>query len=113
MATHSFFNFADVNTAVMIKRAAIGGGIALILIALFLSGAGESNPEWPTYWYIRPLLIVPLGGSFGGVLFYFMEYFFANRRGWVKALAIFASILIYVIGLWLSTVLGLDGTMWN
>ena len=90
----------------------LGAGIALILITVFLLSAGDSDPSWPKLWMIRPLIIVPLAGALGGVFYYFMDHL-RYRGGWRKALAIILSLVVYIIGLWLGTILGLDGTMWD
>lgn len=51
-----------------------GGAIALILIAIFLLSAGESNPEWPKLWKIKLLVIVPLAGAMGSVFYYLIHH---------------------------------------
>jgi hypothetical protein len=89
-----------------------GAGIALILILIFLLGAGEPDPDWHRLWMIRPLIIVPLAGALGGVHYYFMDHL-RYQGGWKKVLSIFLSLLVYLIVLWLGTVLGLDGTWWD
>lgn len=94
------------------KAMLLGAGIAFILIALFLLGAGEPNPEWPEYWFIRPLIIVPIAGAMGGAFYYFMTLL-ASEGGWKRVLTIVGSLIGYIVVLWLGTVLGLDGTMWN
>lgn len=94
------------------KRALQGAGIAFVLIALLLLAAGEPNPAWPKFWMIRPLLIVPAAGAVGGLFFYFMDGL-RYQGGWKKILAHIISLLVYLVGLWLGTVLGLDGTMWD
>lgn len=94
------------------KRALQGAGIALVLIALFLISAGQGNPEWPKYWQVRPLLVVPLAGAVGGMIYYYFDYL-RIEGGWKRFGADVMSLLIYFIGLWLGFVLGLDGTMWN
>lgn len=85
---------------------------ALILIAAFLLAAGASNPAWPKFWQLKPLLIVPLAGAMGGVFFYMMDHL-RYQGGWRKYLAYLISIVVYCIGIWLGTVLGLNGTLWN
>jgi hypothetical protein len=93
------------------KRMLLGATIGFILISIFLLSAGEPNPEWGKLWMIRPLIIVPLAGAIGGGISYFL-----NQRypaGWKKALATLFSLIIYLIGLWLGTIVGLDGTYWN
>ncbi len=94
------------------KRMLQGAGIAFILISIFLSTAGEPNPDLSKLWFIRPLLVVPLAGALGGVYYYFMDHL-RYQGGWIKILAILISLLGYLVMLWLGTVLGLDGTMWN
>lgn len=67
-----------------------------------------SAPHWPRYWWLRPLLVVPVAGAIGGAVFHFLLSS-ALPRWMVYPLAL----LIYLIGLWLGTVVGLDGTLWN
>ncbi|TDE15633.1 potassium transporter KefB [Dyadobacter psychrotolerans] len=94
------------------KRMLKGAGIALILITAFLLSAGESNPAWPKFWMIRPLVIVPLAGAVGGAVYYNLDCL-RYQGGWKKVLANVLSLVIYIIGLWMGTILGLDGTMWD
>ena len=94
------------------KRMVVGATIALTLIIIFLLSAGEPNPAWPKLWMIRPLIIVPLAGAVGGAVYHYMDGL-RYQGGWKKILANFFSLLVYLIGLWMVTVLGLDGTMWN
>jgi hypothetical protein len=101
-----------IHSAPLGKRMLLGAGIALILITLFLLGAGEPNPAWGKLWMIKPLIIVPLAGAMGGVFYYFMDHL-RYQGGWKNALAYVLSLIGYIIVLWLGTVLGLNGTMWN
>ncbi|MBD2757437.1 potassium transporter KefB [Spirosoma validum] len=94
------------------KRMVVGAGIGLILIALFLSGVKDPNPAWGKLWMIRPLIIVPLAGAMGGLCNYFIIRF-RNQVGVNKAIAVIVSGLVFIIGLWLGMVLGLDGTLWD
>jgi hypothetical protein len=89
-----------------------GGGIALALIVLFISGVEESDPSWSKYWMVRPFVVLPLAGATGGAFFYFMHHV-SHRGGWSRALAYCAGVLVYIIGLWMGTVIGLNGTLWN
>lgn len=92
-------------------RVLIGGGIALLLISFFLLTAGEPNPEWPNLWRVKPLIIVPLAGATGGLFFHLVN---PNRyTNWRKILAYVLCLVVYIIGLWMGTVLGLNGTYWN
>lgn len=94
------------------KPILIGAGIGLLLISLFLSGTGEPNPEWGKFWMIRPLIIVPLAGAMGGVFYYFMNQL-AYSGALNKTIAVILSLIVFLIGLWLGTVLGLAGTYWH
>lgn len=101
-----------INTALLVKRMLLGAGIALILIVIFLLPIRNPNPAWGKLWMVKPLIIVPLAGAAGGAFYYFMNYVL-HLDGWKKILAIIFSLLGYIIALWLGTVLGLAGTLWN
>ncbi|HEY0669811.1 MAG TPA: hypothetical protein VGD22_16635 [Sphingobacteriaceae bacterium] len=89
----------------------LGAGIALFVISFFIFGA-ESNPEWGKLWRIRPLIITPLAGAVGGAFYYFMyQLSFKGRIN--KTVAVILSLIVYIIGLWMGIVLGLDGTLWD
>lgn len=94
------------------KRMLQGGGIALLMITLFLAGVDDPNPDWPKFWMVRPLVVVPIAGAMGGVFYYFMD-FMRNQGLWSKIFANVICILGYLVAIWLGTVLGLDGTLWN
>ena len=101
-----------VNRASSTKCAIIGGGIALLVILLFILPVKEPNPAWPQMWRIRPLVITPLAGAFGGVVYYLINNLFDNP-GWKRIVVLIVSILLYIFMLWLGMVLGLDGTLWD
>jgi len=102
-----------VHTATIGKRALIGAAIAYLLITLFLLVPGvTTDPSWPKFWVIKPLLIVPLAGAIGGIFYHFMDAF-CNKEHWKKILGNVVSLIVYIIGLWLGTVLGLNGTLWD
>ena len=96
----------------LVKRMLVGAGIGLLLISLFLLSAGEPNPAWGKLWMIRPLIIVPLAGAMGGLCNYFIVHFH-DHAGVNKTIAMILSVIVFIIGLWLGIVLGLDGTMWD
>ncbi|WP_181305585.1 potassium transporter KefB [Rufibacter sp. XAAS-G3-1] len=111
MKTQNNFTAQTSHPVSFIKPMLVGGGIALLLILFFVTGVDNPNPEWGKYWMIRPLIITPLAGATGGAFYAFMDY--QSSRGFNRTLAILLSIVVYFIGLWLGTVLGLAGTMWN
>ena len=94
------------------KRMLLGAGIALILISIFLLPIKDPKPEWGTLWMIKPLIMVPLAGALGGVFYYFMDHL-RYQGGWKKIFAILLGMIGYIIALWLGTVLGLNGTLWD
>jgi hypothetical protein len=95
----------------LVKPTLVGAGIALLVISFFVFGVDEANPAWGKFWMVRPLIITPLAGAMGGAFYSFMDY--QSSRGFDRTLAILLSLVVYFIGLWLGTVLGLAGTMWN
>ncbi|MDO9679837.1 MAG: hypothetical protein Q7262_02380 [Bacteroidales bacterium] len=99
-------------TASMVRRMLIGAGIALVLITIFLLGVDEPNPEWAKLWMIRPLVVVPIAGAFGGFLTYQIDKRL-NQGTWAKIAAVLLSFIAYVFVLWMGSVLGLAGTLWN
>lgn len=96
----------------LIKRMIMGAAIGLLLISLFLLSAGEPDPAWGRLWILRPLIIVPLAGAIGGLCNYFIMLFH-NQFSVNKVIAMILSVIVFIVGLWLGIVLGLDGTMWN
>jgi hypothetical protein len=61
---------------------------------------------------IKPLIMVPLAGAMGGAFYYFMDHMSSQDR-LNKIVAIILSLIVFIIGLWLGIVLGLNGTMWD
>ncbi|MBO9154720.1 hypothetical protein ACFOTA_21075 [Chitinophaga sp. GCM10012297] len=95
----------------LLKRVLIGAGIALVLITIFLFPV-EGRPEWGAFWKVRPMIVVPLAGAAGGVCSYFIQNLF-GAGGRRKALVVILSVIVYIVGLWMGTILGLDGTLWD
>ena len=96
----------------LVKSVLTGAGINFVLISLFLLGTGASNPAWPEYWYLRPLLFVPIGGAVGGGFYHLLDGI--RMQGGAKWwFANIVSLLLFFFTLWMSTVLGLVGTMWD
>ncbi len=94
------------------KRMLRGAGIGFLLISLFLVTADGVQPEWGSLWMLRPLLVVPFAGAMGGLFYTFLDPW--RRQGaWQRLVANVLSVVVFVIGLWLGSVLGLDGTYWN
>lgn len=111
MTSKSIYSNEPINYASLGKRMAIGGTIALIVIATFIFPV-TPKPEWSEFWRIRPLIITPLAGITGGACNYFIVKWFSENR-WNKAFAYSLSGIVFLIGLWMGIVLGLNGTLWN
>ncbi|MEJ7646989.1 MAG: potassium transporter KefB [Chryseolinea sp.] len=93
-------------------RMLAGAAIGLMFMSFFLITAGAPNPEWGKLWMIRPIIVIAFAGALGGLCCHFL----LNFRALVsmsKPMAIILSIIIFIVGLWMGTVLGLDGTMWD
>lgn len=95
----------------LLYKAMLGAGMALILILAFITGA-ETKAEWPEYWRIRPVIITPLFGAFGGMFYHFTSQLLPQMRI-PKPIAYTLGLIGFVIALWLGFVLGLDGTLWD
>lgn len=96
----------------LIKRMLLGALIGLALISFFVFGVDEPNPIWGKYWIIRPLIITPLAGAFG-ILSFYAKHFIKMQSKIMNDLIVVLSFFAFLIALWMGTVLGLDGTLWN
>lgn len=106
-------NNSTVNSPVSVAtRMLLGGGVGLLLISLFVFGVDQPNPAWGKYWMVKPLIITPLAGAMGGLCNYIIMNYHI-QVGLPKIVAIIISAFVFIIGLWLGVVLGLNGTMWD
>ena len=96
----------------LVKHMLAGAGAGLLLISVFVFSVKEPHPEWGKLWMIRPLVVVPFAGAMGGLCNYFIGHY-RTRFGVNGSMAVLASAFIFMIGLWLGIVLGLDGTLWD
>ena len=94
------------------KRMILGAGIGFLFISLFLITADGAKPEWGDFWMLRPLLIAPFAGAMGGVFYTFLDPW-RQKGGHQKFLANLLSVVVFIFGLWIGSVLGLDGTYWD
>lgn len=104
-------NQNQIEKPVLVRVGLIGASIALILISLLIFGV-NTRPEWGEYWRIRPLVITPLSAGLGAVLGY-LVFRLAPNFGLPKAIGLIIGFIGFVISLWLGSVLGLAGTLWN
>lgn len=112
MVQQNDFQKQNVLTAAAGRRTLTGAAFALALMALFLAGVQNPDPAWGKLWMIRPLLVVTMAGALGGFINYMLLHYH-RRLGIHKGIAVVLSALIYVVGLWLGSVLGLVGTLWD
>ncbi|EJL74251.1 hypothetical protein [Chryseobacterium populi] len=102
----------EINIKSLIRKAVFGALIGLAIISFFVFTTDHPKPEWGKFWMIRPLIITPLAGAFGGFILYSPELL-NLRSKWKKAGITVLTIIGFIISLWLGIVLGLDGTLWN
>src|SRR3954468_23016381 len=82
------------------KRMIIGTCVGLFVILFFLLSVNDNHPDWGQYWMIRPLLVMSFAGAMAGLCNYILMRFHA-RFGFNKAIAVVASMIISVVGLWM------------
>ncbi len=102
----------QIDKSLLTKRMILGATIGLILISIFLYGADEPKPEWGKFWIIRPFIMVPLAGATGGAFSYYMNHITSNGSS-KRFAANILSVIVFLIGLWMGFVLGLDGTWFD
>ncbi|BCY29398.1 potassium transporter KefB [Flavobacterium okayamense] len=101
-----------INLSTLIKFAITGAVIALILISLLIFSVNTPKPEWGQHWYIRPLIVTQFVTSIGGIALYLLNLKDFKSKI-LNLILLICSILIFVFFLWIGTILGLDGTLWN
>lgn len=112
MKTQHIFRAELLNPSKITRRALAGAIPAFIVIGLFLMMPYSIDKDWSKYWMLRPLFIVPLAGAMGGLFYHFMDTC-RKCNGWNHLFTISISVVVYIVGVWLGIVLGLDGTLWN
>lgn len=111
MTQSTTFFTESMNRSSLLKAILIGAGVGLIVTLFFITGA-VTQPHWPELWKIRPLIITPLAGAFGGAFFYISKRFL-RREGINNIVAFIIGFLGFGVALWLGVVLGLDGILWD
>jgi hypothetical protein len=111
--THNIFVAGKpLEPGALVKRMIIGGAIGLALMALFLLPIKHPHAGWGPYWMVRPFVMIAFAGAVGGAFSYLMNAVFEGTAA-KKAFGIALSLVVYLIGLWMGTVLGLVGTLWH
>lgn len=96
----------------LLKHMFIGAFTALVLMLLLILSVEQPDPAWSKYWMIRPIVVIFMAGAAGG-FFYSVMKPFRMRPGWKGFLAKFICLFVYIVGIWMGSILGLDGTLWN
>lgn len=94
------------------RRMKIGGSIGILLFLFLLSTVKQSNPEWGQFWMLRPMIVLAFAGAMGGLCNYFIMYYH-SQYNINRFVAMFISVLVFIVGLWMGIVLGFNGTLWN
>ena len=102
-----------INYGSLVRHMLIGGAIALAIMTVFVAGVRNPNPAWGQLWYIKPLIMCTLAGAGGGLFFFFMNFVLGYQGGWSKIIAVVIGLIGFIIAIWLGSVLGLNGTLWN
>lgn len=96
----------------LLKTAAGGWVTGLGLISLFVFGVNDPDPEWGSFWRVRPLLLTPVIAGIGAVFAYLL-YSRSGGSTWNKALFTVLAAGAFLFCLWIGIILGLDGTLWD
>lgn len=102
----------QINPKSLIKRMLSGAVIGFVIISFIVFSVDEPDPGWGKLWMVRPLIITPLAGAFGILSFNFKD-FIRPQSNLMAGLVFLFSIIAFIVALWMGTVLGLDGTLWN
>lgn len=102
-------SFNKKNFIIMIS---FGFAVALAFIGFIVLSVDQPKPEWSEYWFVRPLIVTPIFGAFGGASCYLINTL-SIKNSFIKLLRILSSIIVFVFFIWMGTILGLDGTLWN
>ncbi|WP_037325032.1 hypothetical protein [Salinimicrobium terrae] len=99
-------------TEALVWRMLTGALIGFVFITFFVIGVDNPDHEWPEYWKARPMIVVPITGAIAGAFFDFM-HLLRRQGGALKLLGIILSLFGCLIILWLGSVYGLAGTLWD
>ncbi|MCB0649222.1 MAG: hypothetical protein KDC49_21270 [Saprospiraceae bacterium] len=86
--------------------------IGLIVISALVFSVNDPDPAWGDYWRVRPLIVTPIITAFGMCSF-FLKDLLCPKETALKITVFILSVLGFIFSLWIGTILGLDGTLWN
>lgn len=93
------------------KPMLVGAIFGLLFLGQFVLRVDPNHPDWGNFWMIQPLVMGAIAGAGAGFFFYYMSLF--RLSGITKIMSLLLCLVIFVIAMWMGTVLGLHGTMWN
>lgn len=97
-----FFHPANLAKHTFRGAALAFGLVSLWIVSILIAGATSIGAS-----FLVPLGMATIGGSCGGVFYSFMDYL-RYQAGWKKTMANVVSVMVYVVGVYLSLVLGLS-----
>lgn len=112
MTNQLFLNIKQVRPATIAKTMALGLILGLVIISLFVFGVNNPKQEWGTNWRMQPLILTPIVVAFGSLAFFANRIFMPQTKT-AKVLLSVASIIAFIISIWLGIIIGLNGTLWN
>ena len=112
MTKQTSFKERKIFTNLLSSRMLLTGGIGLVVVSVFVIGAGKGEQAWGHYWQIKPLLLTPLLSAIIGLLYDLTEPL-RKLKGIIGIVFSILSVLAVLVGIFISLVLGLNGTMWD
>lgn len=103
---------SKINAKSVMMRMVLGAVTGLVIISIFVFSVDQPKPEWGKLWMIKPLIITPLVGAFGSLIFY-SAGLIRFESNWKNIVAMIFGVIAFIIALWLGIVLGLNGTLWD
>jgi hypothetical protein len=100
------------NAGSLLKRMVLGAVTGLVIISVFVFSVDQPKPEWGKLWMIKPLIVTPLVGAIGSLIFYSISLIHF-QRSWKNIVAMIFGVIVFIVALWLGIVLGLNGTLWD
>lgn len=90
----------------------LGFAIAFVLVTALILSVNNPNPVWGKNWFVRPILLTPVIAATGaGVSYLISTISFRNQL--FNLFKILLCLLAYIFFLWIGTVIGFNGTLWN
>ncbi len=91
----------------------LGFGVAFILVSALILSVNAPNPVWGKNWFVKPILLTPVIAAPGGGVFYLISRISFENQLLFKLLKALLCLLAYIFFLWIGTIIGFNGTLWN